>query len=102
VRAQLPAWIASGVAAVLSVPATYAALRAFEVVFLSEPNPASVVWSPHIAVFWRLIVAGYVSGMVAPLAFVSARQDLMRTVRVLCGGVFVVGAIIGVQGILMP
>jgi hypothetical protein len=102
VRPHLPACFASGVAALLSVPATYALIRAFEVLFMSEPNPATVVWSPHVAVFWRLVIAGYVSGMVAPLAFLAARRDLMRTTRVLCGSVFVVGMLIGVQGMLMP
>ncbi len=102
VRKQLPVWTATIVAAVLSVPATYAALRAYDVLRRSEPNPATIVWTPHIAMFWRLAIAGYVAGMVASLVYMAARRDLARTARVLCASVFVVGAMIGVQGLLMP
>ncbi|HEY8075914.1 MAG TPA: hypothetical protein VIF62_17425 [Labilithrix sp.] len=89
-------------ASVLSMPATYAILRAYEALLRSEPNPALVVWSPHIAVFWRLGIAVYVAGMVAPLAYVAARRDLRRLSRVLCTAVVVVGAMIGIQGLLLP
>ncbi len=101
-RTPPPVWIATVVAALLSVPATYALLRTYEVVFRSEPNPATIVWTPHIAMFWRLAVAGYVAGMVAPLVYLAASRDLGRTTRVLSASVFVVGAMIGIQGLLMP
>jgi len=105
VRPQIPpflAGVASFVAALLSMPATYALLRAYDVVFRSEPNPAKVVWSPHIAMFWRLGIGVYVAGMLAPLVYMAARRDLARTTRALCGSVFVIGAMIGIQGLLMP
>jgi hypothetical protein len=102
VRTQLPVWMATVAAAVLSMPATYATLRAYEVLFKREPNPALVVWSAHIAVFWRVGIAGYVAGMVAAFAYLAARRDLPRFTRFLCTCVFVVGAMIGVQGLLMP
>jgi hypothetical protein len=86
----------------LSVPATYATLRTYEVVFKREPNPALVVWSPHIAMFWRLAVGGYVAGMVAVLAYMAAQRDLARVTRLLSASVLVVGAMIGLQGLLMP
>jgi hypothetical protein len=101
-RKQLPALIATAIAALLSVPATYAVLRAYDVLFKREPNPATVIWSAHIAMFWRLGVGCYVAGMVALLAYTAASRDLVRTVRVLYVGVFVVGAMIGVQGLFMP
>jgi hypothetical protein len=102
VRTQPPVWIATVVGALLSVPATYALLRSYDVLFRREPNPATIVWSPHIAMFWRLAVAGYVAGMVAPLVNMAADRDLPRTTRALCVSVFVVGAMIGIQGLLMP
>jgi hypothetical protein len=102
VRTQPPVWIATVIAGLLSVPATYAVLRVFEVLFKSEPNPATIVWSAHIAMFWRLVVGGYVAGMMATLAYLAARRDLARTTRALCVSVFVVGAMIGIQGLLMP
>jgi hypothetical protein len=99
---QLPVLIASVAAALLSVPATYAVLRAYDVLFRSEPNPATIVWSAHIAMFWRLGVGGYVAGMVGSLAWLAASHDLARTTRALTVVVFVVGAMIGIQGLLMP
>jgi hypothetical protein len=40
--------------------------------------------------------------MVAPLAYMAARRDLMRVTHVLFVSVFVVGAMISIQGLLMP
>ncbi len=101
-RKRLPGLIVTLVAALLSIPATYAVLRAYDVLFRTEPNPATIVWSAHIAMFWRLGVGVYVAGMVSVLAYMAASRDLVRTIRVLYVGVFVVGAMIGVQGLLMP
>jgi hypothetical protein len=102
VRTQLPVWITTVIAALLSVPATYAVLRAYEVFWKSEPNPATIVWTPHIAIFWRLAAAGYVAGMVAPLAYMAARRNLEQTTHVLYVSVFFIGVMIGVQGLLLP
>jgi hypothetical protein len=102
VRTERPVWIATAVAALLSMPATYAILRAYEVVFKTEPNPAMVVWSPHVAVFWRVCLAGYVAGMVAPLAYLAARSDLARFARVLCASATIVGVMIGAQALFLP
>jgi hypothetical protein len=107
-RTQIPpsvanaATVASLVSALLSMPATYAALRAYDVVWRSEPNAAKVVWSPHIAMFWRLGIGVYVAGMVAPLVYLAARRDLARTTRALSASVLVVGALISIQGLLLP
>ena len=99
---QIAVWIATVIAALISVPATYPLLRAYEVLFRSEPNPATIVWTPHIAVFWRIGIAGYVAGMVAPLAYLAARLDLARLLRVLYQSLLVAGAMIAIQGIFMP
>jgi hypothetical protein len=40
--------------------------------------------------------------MVAALTSMAARRDLGRTTRALYVSVFVVGAMIGLQGLLMP
>jgi hypothetical protein len=102
VRTQLPVWIATAVAALLSIPVTYAVARGYEVLFLSEPNPATVVWSPHIALFWRLAIASYVAGLVAPMAYLAARRDIVKTSRVLGTTLLVVGVLAGIQGLLVP
>jgi hypothetical protein len=102
-RKQLPFLVVTAIAAVLAIPATYAVLRSYDLLFRApEPNPATIVWSAHIAMFWRLGIGVYVAGMVAPLAYVAARKDQARTLRVLSGCVLAVAAMIGLQGLLLP
>src|SRR5580700_8922169 len=88
--------------AILAVLATYAGLRGFDVCFKSAPNPATIVWSAHIAMFWRLGVGVYVAGLVAVMAFLLARRDLALAVRVTSVLVPVVGAMIAIQGAFLP
>jgi hypothetical protein len=102
VRTPPVVWIVTAVAATSSVPATYAIQRIYQAFAGREPDPALVVWTPHIAMFWRLNVAGYVAGMVAVLTYMAAVRDPARTARVVCAGVLVVGALIGLQGALVP
>ena len=99
---ERPVWVASVLAALLSMPATYALLRGYDVLFRTEPNAAKVVWSPHIAMFWRLGIGGYLAGMLATFVFLAARRDLTRTMRVLSASVLVVGALCLVQGLFLP
>jgi hypothetical protein len=102
VRDKRAIWIATVLAALISVPATYAFLRAYEVLAFAEPNPARIVWTAHIAVFWRVAIAAYVAGMVAPIAYLAARRDAAKVFRVLYASVFIAGAMIAIQGIFMP
>ncbi len=101
-KKQLPVVAATAIAAILSIPATYALLRAYDVLFKKEPNPATIVWSAHIAMFWRLNIGVFVAGMVAFPAYMAARADLTRTLRVLYVCSLVVAAMIGFQGLFMP
>jgi hypothetical protein len=101
-RAQRQILVVTAIAALLAIPATYACLRAYDVLFKSEANPASVIWSAKIAMFWRLGIGAYVAGMVAPLAFLGARADLDRAVRVLATSAVVVAAMIAFQGLFLP
>jgi hypothetical protein len=89
--------------AALLVPATYAVLRTFDVLVLPpEPNPATIVWSAHIAMFWRLNIAAYVASMATPLLYMAADANLARTARVLSVSVLPVTAMIALQGFLLP
>lgn len=101
-RDERAIWIVTILTGLISVPATYAFLRAYEVLAFTEPNPARIVWTPHIAVFWRIGIAAYVAGMVAPLAYLAARRDVAKVSRVLYPSLLVAGAMIAVQGIFMP
>ena len=88
--------------ALLSIVATYAILRAYDVFFIREPNPATIVWSAHIAMFWRLGVGVYVAGMVAVMALLLSRRNLALAVGLTATLVPIVGAMIAVQGALLP
>jgi hypothetical protein len=102
-RKILPLVAATVLAAVLVVPATYAILRAYDVLVRPpEANPATIVWSAHIAMFWRLNVGAFVAGIVAPGAYFAASRDLARTMRMLNVCVLAAAAMIMVQGLFMP
>jgi hypothetical protein len=88
--------------ALLSIVATYAFLRSYDVLFKNEPNPATILWSAHIAMFWRLGVGVYVAGMVVVMAFLLARRNLALAVRVTSVLVPIVGAMIAIQGAFLP
>lgn len=95
--------VAAAIAALLVVPAVYAVLRAYDILFRPpEQNPATIVWSAHIAMFWRLGIGLYAAGLIAPFAFMAARRDLPRTMRVLGTLTVIVAVMISVQGALLP
>ena len=102
-RENLQVIAVTAIAAVLLVPATYSVLRTFDVLVLPpEPNPATIVWSAHTAMFWRLNISAFVAGMAAPLLSMAASANMGRTLRVLCSGVLAVTAIVAVQGLFLP
>jgi hypothetical protein len=94
--------VVTGLAALLSVPATYAVIRGYDVLFKNEPNPATVIWSAHIAMFWRLGIAMYVAGMLLPLIYMAARANLARTARAVSVAAMVVAGMIAIQGLFLP
>src|SRR5437868_4265502 len=100
--ARSSVYATASIAAVLTIPAVYAILRGYDVLFKSEPNPATVIWSARIAMFWRLGVGAYVAGMVLPLAYFAARADLLKTMRVVAASAVVIAALVAGQGLLLP
>jgi hypothetical protein len=94
--------VVAAATAVASVPVTYALQRGYDALFRMEPNPATVIWSARVAMFWRLGVAAYVAGMIAALAYFVAGLSLPKAVRALYF-TFAVGAVLlGAQGALLP
>jgi hypothetical protein len=102
VRKHLPMILVVAANAILAIVATYALQRTYDVLFRSEPNPATIVWSAHIAMFWRLGIGVYVAGPVALMTFMAARRDLARTTRVTAALVPLVGGLIAIQGAFLP
>ena len=97
-----PRLIAAFIAWLLGVPAIYSLLRAYDVLFKEEPDPATVAWSAHIAMFWRLGIGAFAAGMIALVMLVAAERDVARTLRFLSALVLVVAAMTGIQGLLLP
>jgi hypothetical protein len=101
-RKELPRLVAALLGALLVVPVAYALQRGYDALFTSEANPATIVTSVRIAMFWRLAVGVYTGGMVAPLVYLAARRDLVRTLRMLHVAVLVAGVLLLVQGLALP
>lgn len=102
VRSRVPSLAAALVATLLSIPLAYSALRAYDVLFRVEPNPAMIIWSSRIALFWRLSVAAFVAPMVGVgVHFVAARSPA-RAFRGLSIATLVVAALVVVQAIFLP
>jgi hypothetical protein len=101
-RKRGPHLLAAVVAGILAVPAIYSLQRAGQVLFTSEPNPAAVISSSEIAMFWRLIIAAYFAPMVGLGAYAAARRDLAFTMRRLYIASLIVAGMSGAQGILLP
>lgn len=101
-RKHLPLIALAAINALLAIVATYAVLRAYDVLFKAEINPATVAWSAHIAMFWRIGVGSYVAGMVAVLVVIAGRRNLRATTRVTAVLVPIMAALITIQGIFMP
>jgi len=98
-----------GVAAGIAVPwggaaavIVYAALRAAQVAFTREANPATIVWTAHSGYVWRALIAGYAGGMAAIVAYVVARRDAERAARALPPVIVAAAGAIAAQAWLAP
>ncbi len=95
-------WLITGIAALSAVPVVYAVLRAYSALITGEAAPLSVGPSAHIAMFWRVNLSVYVGVACAPLMFRVIREDAGRAVRWAERGVYAAGAVIALQGLLLP
>ena len=102
VRKPLSLVAVAAVNALLAVVATYAFLRGYDVCFKSEPNPATILWSAHVAMFWRLGIGLYVGGFVAMMSALAGRRNFGSTVRATAVLVPAIGALIAIQGAFFP
>ena len=96
-----PAALAA-IAVLLTIPAVYAVLRAWDAISGPPVNPATAPVSIHIAMFWRLAMASYAAGMGAPLAYLAAHRALRRTLEVLSALSIVVAVLVFAQGTFLP
>ncbi|GAC1571930.1 MAG: hypothetical protein NVS3B20_03810 [Polyangiales bacterium] len=80
----------------------YAAIRVVMFKIAPDPNPALVVASARVAMFWRLVVGAYVATLVTIPVYALARRDLGLVVRILSVAAPITAIAIVLQGILVP
>lgn len=88
----------------LALIATYAGLRAYDVLFGTEPNPVTVMYQygGRIAMYWRVTIGAYVGGAVALLVIWLAQRHEQRVTRALVRALPFVMAFAGAQAVLLP
>jgi hypothetical protein len=101
-RARVPALTVAAIAALLTIASSYSLLRGYDALFGREPNPATVIWSAKIAMFWRLAVGSYLAGMIAPGAYFLARRNLKFAVIAVARAAIVIAAGLVAQAIALP
>lgn len=101
-KSRLERAVPTALAALLTVVATYAVLRAYDVLFRSEPNPATLIATVNIAMFWRLGIGCYVAGAVATGVFFATERHATLVSRIVAAAVPIVAAMIALQGVFLP
>lgn len=86
----------------LVITFTYAVTRLLQAAIYPEPDPAMVVWSTRIAMYWRIGFGAYLGAMVAPLAYTWARRDQAAALKALPAFVGVTFASILLQALVRP
>ncbi|AKV01175.1 hypothetical protein AKJ09_07838 [Labilithrix luteola] len=90
------------VAACLTATGLYGVLRVIQAILFREADPALVIWSPHAGYFWRILIVGYVGGMVGFGTWILAAREPARVARFLSNAVFVVTALLVAQALFVP
>lgn len=80
----------------------YAFVRAAEIAFFPEVNPAILVWAEQSGFFWRCAIALYIGGMGAFGGYALAARSPELAARWLARGVLVAAGAILLQGALLP
>jgi hypothetical protein len=88
--------------ALLIIPATYAGLRGYDVLFRDEPHPSTVGPSAHIAMFWRVNLGTALGLASAPLVFRLACAAPGGLWRVLPHAAVGVATLAFLQGFFLP
>ena len=80
----------------------YPLLRAGQVLFFPEPDPAAALYDVHAGYFWRILIAAYGAGLLAPLLFWFVRRAPERATRLLPPLVTIAAALLVAQAVLLP
>jgi|SRR5580658_5603288 hypothetical protein len=88
--------------ACVSTIAIYGVLRVVQALFLDPPNPVVALPGAHAAYFWRLWTAEYAGAMLGFLVFAATKNHDTEVCRALVWALYVAGAVILTQGLLVP
>jgi hypothetical protein len=97
-----PALTLAACAFALAIPFVYAVARLIQARIAPEPDPALVVWSTRIGMYWRIAIGGYAGALVAPMAYAWARRDLDGATGALVVAVPVTALAIALQAVFVP
>jgi hypothetical protein len=81
---------------------SYAALRVFQKVWFPEPDPRTVIWSPKIAMFWRLWIGAYLAGPISLGTWGALGRWPEGAAAWVARGIVVAGVAIALQGLFVP
>jgi len=82
----------------LSAAVVYSILRAVAAVG-HEPNPATLLYSVHLAYFWRAATSMYAGAMIGVLAWLGEKESILKMLEK-C--LFPAAAVIVGQAIFLP
>lgn len=97
-----PALTVATLAALLAIPLAYAIARVVQDRVAPEPDPALVIWSTRVGLYWRIAIGAYAGAIVAPLAYAWARRDVERASAALVVAAPVIALAIAAQGLFVP
>jgi hypothetical protein len=82
--------------------ASYAAMRASQVLLGSEPDPAEVVFSPHAGFFWRCLTTLYAGAMASFVAWAASRGHPRAAARGLAAAIPIAAGLLALQALFFP
>ena len=86
------------ITACTTATAAYALLRLGQFVFVTEANPAQILYSEHAAYFWRSWTAAYIGALLGFAAWLSPN----RSARALSPGIVVATSLLLLQSFFVP
>ena len=89
-------------AAIISIPASYAIQRIVDVLVHAQANPAITTPSANIAMFTRLTIGAYTAPVFGFIAYELARRDLGRALHGLYAVCVLVAVLAAGQGAFVP
>lgn len=96
------AFALAAIAALLSIPATYALQRLIQQALFPDPNPALVSSSLRVAMFWRLAVSTPLALVVGVGAHAAARRYVGKVARALEVALVASCALLLLQAVVRP